>query len=298
MLKIKEWLVRKTDHVFEHVKMPDSFFPINVFINRADGPRIYARPHWHDEVEILFVKEGRAIQQVNGQVFGINTGDIVIIGGGSVHSTRTEHDGRTDILVVQLGHDFANPAEIIPEEGKDILEFIKCSDFPNPIKSSEEPGRRMMQYLEDIHLEWQGNARCRELLIRSSVYRFIGTALRELVSCSDGADRKKEDKRAKEMLRNAFSLIEANYSKRLTLKDAANASNLSVPHFCRLFRRYTGIGFMEYIGRYRIGVAEKKLGNGMNVTETAYECGFNDVSTFIRTFRKYRGITPGKAYRK
>ena len=50
---------------------------------------------------------------------------------------------------------------------------------------------------------------------------------------------------------------------------------------------------MEYLKLYRIERAARKLINtDMSVTEVALSCGFNDFSYFIKTFHKYKGVTP------
>ena len=52
---------------------------------------------------------------------------------------------------------------------------------------------------------------------------------------------------------------------------------------------------IEYLTRYRIEMACTKLKNeDAPITAIAYDCGFNDVSYFIKTFRRYKKISPGK----
>ena len=55
---------------------------------------------------------------------------------------------------------------------------------------------------------------------------------------------------------------------------------------------------MDYLNRQRIEQACFRLTTTSDsVTDIAYDTGFNDLSYFIRIFRKYKGISPGK-YRK
>ena len=60
----------------------------------------------------------------------------------------------------------------------------------------------------------------------------------------------------------------------------------------------TGKTPIEYLKDYRVERAARKLlGSDMPITQIAYTCGFNDLSYFIKTFKKIKGCTP-KNYRK
>ena len=72
----------------------------------------------------------------------------------------------------------------------------------------------------------------------------------------------------------------------------AQATNLSVTHFCRLFKQTTGMGFHEYLNRYRIAQAEHMFSSSKSLLEISYACGFGSVSAFLRNYKKYRGLPP------
>ena len=56
---------------------------------------------------------------------------------------------------------------------------------------------------------------------------------------------------------------------------------------------------IEYLNFYRIEIAcEQLLSTDLSVTDIAINCGFNDVSYFIKTFKKYKGITPKQYIKK
>ncbi len=279
--------------IHEHVKMPEDGFPVRVFISRTEGPKVYVHPHWHDQIEILLVMKGNAVQQINQDVFVICPDDIVIIGSGCIHSTYTENTGRTDILVYQFNSSFADWAETMPNEGIYSCIFPSCSGLPNPVSSKKEPGRTIAMILGDILSECSTARQFRELFMKAYILKLAGTILREYSSNFESSDTRKMEI-AKKTLKSTFDMIDMNYGSRITLADAAGASNLSISHFARLFRQYTGTTFMRYLAGYRVKMAQNRLKEGMSVTETAHACGFNNVSTFIRTFKRLKGVTPGQ----
>ena len=71
--------------------------------------------------------------------------------------------------------------------------------------------------------------------------------------------------------------------------------SMSPKYFCRFFSEMTHQTPMDYLNRQRIEQACYELSTtGDSITDIAYRNGFNDLSYFIRTFKKYKGTTPGK----
>lgn len=87
---------------------------------------------------------------------------------------------------------------------------------------------------------------------------------------------------------------ENNFNHRITLDDAASHLGYTKEHFCRKFKDSTGITYLTYLNSTRIIHACKLLKSGCSVSETALMCGFDDVSYFIRLFKKIKGVTPKK----
>lgn len=88
-------------------------------------------------------------------------------------------------------------------------------------------------------------------------------------------------------------LITGNYSRRLTLTEAAEAVDLSPTAFCNAFKAMTGTTFNNYLLNYRMQAASKLLTTTLlNISEIAYRVGFNDAPHFSRTFAKYFKMSP------
>lgn len=94
------------------------------------------------------------------------------------------------------------------------------------------------------------------------------------------------------------SYIETNYSKDIYLELVANELNISKSYLSYYFKNVTGVGFVEYVNQYRIDRSKEQLSiSDATVNEIAINCGFNNVTSFIRTFKKYTGMTP-KEYQR
>ncbi len=75
--------------------------------------------------------------------------------------------------------------------------------------------------------------------------------------------------------------------------DLARLGRQSVSTFSRLFRKHTGMTFVQYVNSLRIELARQRLGPaGLTTTETCYAAGFNNMSNFNRQFLAAKGRLP------
>jgi AraC-like DNA-binding protein len=81
--------------------------------------------------------------------------------------------------------------------------------------------------------------------------------------------------------------------KALSLEELSKKANLSKFHFCRSFKKSTGMTPMQFVTHLRINRAKELLRRrNNNISRIAIEVGFNDFSNFIRHFKKHTGVTP------
>lgn len=93
--------------------------------------------------------------------------------------------------------------------------------------------------------------------------------------------------------------LEANAAEPVGLDHAARYAGLSPFHFLRLFSKVTGVTPHQYLVRTRLRRAARLLAQeDMPITDVALDCGFADLSNFVRTFRRASGMSPGKFRKK
>ncbi len=100
------------------------------------------------------------------------------------------------------------------------------------------------------------------------------------------------------LVTRARQFIEEHQGEDITLDDVAKAVHASTFHFCKMFKKATGMTFTHYLSLSRVAKAKALLANPqLRISEIAYEVGFNSLTHFNRMFRKLTGESP-TAYRE
>ncbi len=100
-----------------------------------------------------------------------------------------------------------------------------------------------------------------------------------------------------ERIRHACDIWTQDHERPFNLEAMANEQQLSVPQFCRLFKRHTGLSPQRYIEQHRLEHASQLLSHtGLSITDIATRCGFDDPFYFSTRFRKQFQCSP-RAYR-
>ena len=80
----------------------------------------------------------------------------------------------------------------------------------------------------------------------------------------------------------------------LSLTDVAEHFQYTSSYFSRHFKETLGVNFLSYLNIVRVGhAAEQLLGGQTNLTKCAFDNGFPNIKSFINTFKKLYGCTPG-----
>ncbi len=96
-----------------------------------------------------------------------------------------------------------------------------------------------------------------------------------------------------EAVRNAKTFIHDHLAEPMSLEAVASAVNVSSFHFCKLFKRATGLTFTDFVNRARVEKAKRMLMKpAARITEVAYDVGFQSLSHFNRSFRRIADESP------
>lgn len=90
----------------------------------------------------------------------------------------------------------------------------------------------------------------------------------------------------------AVQFIKEKYGQKITVGMLAKICHQSTSSFSRMFKHEQGVSVNHFIIEYRLEKARALLEIGWSVSDAAYAVGFNDVSYFGRSFRRFIGLTP------
>ena len=95
-----------------------------------------------------------------------------------------------------------------------------------------------------------------------------------------------------------YKYIISNFQNHISLEEIADTASMTVPAFCRYFKKSTGKTFTKLVNEYRVVHATKLLSESqMSISDVAFECGFNNFSHFNKLFKEFTGKSALK-YRK
>ncbi len=81
----------------------------------------------------------------------------------------------------------------------------------------------------------------------------------------------------------------------ITLAETADTLGISYTYLSSIFKEISGEGFVGYVNSYRVRYAQELLANrSLSIAEIASITGFGSANTFIKVYKKYYGVTPGK----
>ncbi|MGG4049625.1 AraC family transcriptional regulator [Paenibacillus favisporus] len=100
------------------------------------------------------------------------------------------------------------------------------------------------------------------------------------------------------IVHQAIAFIENHYAENISISDVASSLGISASYLSRLFKAEVGKRPQEYLTEYRLKISKTLLKDHRKTLQQIIEqIGYNDVHTYIRSFKKFEGTTPGE-YRK
>ncbi len=108
-------------------------------------------------------------------------------------------------------------------------------------------------------------------------------------------DRKNQSNRP---IREAQKYINEHYASSINLEEISTMVGFNATYFSTLFKKETGLNFLEYVTSVRIKAAKQLLSDSRKSTlDISFQVGYKDFKHFTKQFKKITGLSPSK-YRK
>lgn len=259
-------------------------FPFELYHIDKDHPKYEMAYHWHREIEVVRVLSGKLEIKLDRRTYLANPGDIIFINSEVIHSAIPQ---KCLYQCIVFDPDFF---ATYPEAESFISNLTGKDAFINEYFPKKDSN---IHRLVNMFFE--------EMVAKNPGYRFTVTGIvmeifGEIIKkgyLEERLNTKSENAKNIHKLKRVLKFIRGSYGKQITLDDMSRAAGVSPKYFCSFFKEMTSKTPFAYLNNYRIEKACHKLTTtDASVTDVAYDCGFNDLSYFIKVFKEERGITP------
>lgn len=238
--------------------------------------------HYHEEIEIIVMRDGMVHLTIDGRCLELRQGDIALVRPFQIHSLETPGHSHLYIFKILSPHfDFSaverDEAVLFPQDAEypAIAQSIQLLIDEQRVCDSDPLKRLALRCATD------------QLLVRVARLPGVHPVTQDSMQAHD---------RDIELLKTINEYLTDHYQESISLKDAAGVCHMSMYYFAHSFKKATGTTFLNYLNGYRLEQAMHRITDtDESFMHIAMQCGFPSIRTFNRCFQQHYKLTPTEA---
>ncbi len=242
--------------------------------------------HWHQEIELIYIRKGKADICLEDSEISAKEGDLVVIDTGGLHYIPCHrYENRLDFILFDMGIVWPN----------------NQACFFKPLVTAEELERYGMteavkELFDTVHRELEEKDAYYKEIVSAELKNIMYRLRRRHPHSDRPADNTSQHLGRLHDIRQFLAYIDEHYNETITLDDAARKLNLSPEYFSRTFSKVVGINYISYLNMVRVEHAADMICNSdAKMIDVALSCGFSNVRVFNRCFKQYTGTPPRRS---
>jgi AraC-like DNA-binding protein len=240
-------------------------------------------PHFHAEIEFIYVRSGAIRIGVNEEIRLLRQGDMVICGSNDIHYFDSR-ELESEIIILICKPEWITMTKSWPSDFR----------FTSPYIPAGTPGLETVKtILDELIQEKDEKKPGYPLLLKAGILKLCGSLQRALDTLPMDRTTKEKYESRRARMQQILSYIEDHYREELNVEVMAKRFSMEPSHFSRSFKAAIGMNFKTYLNTVRVLSAEHQLlTSELSIMEIALECGFSSIRTFNRVFKELRGYVP------
>ena len=261
-------------------------------VQTDDEPHFYDILHKHPEVQLTAIIESEGTVLIGDYVGSFKPGDVFLINKNVPHVFKNDkkyYEGNPDLRGYGVSvffdeHVFGDKFFKLPET-QHIGEFLRKR---HSIKLNQEFAALLLPKIVALR-DKSGVSGVIELL---SILEILCDADARSTTLAAELLHDITESQAKR-LNDIYQFTMNEFNREISLEEIADVANMTVPSFCRYFKKRTRKTYIEFLTEIRISHACKMLQKeDISITGISHLSGFNNLSNFNRKFKKITGYTP------
>lgn len=274
------------------------FLPVIVkTIERFHDTSWSMEPNRHDNYEMVYMKKGNTVFEIEGQPVELGPNDIIIIKPWQYHKFIVKSDTGCDFIVLNFMFESMNSREFSEIPLGDFLNFVSGKENGPYISLKVSQKNEIITLLNRILKERESNEIGSRFLTQLLVLELFVLISRALKMEWESSIKYKSPK-LKELIDVSVRYINNNFERDISLTDIARYVFLSPSYFTRAFKDEMKTSPISYLLKVRVTRAKELLAETDNkIGDIALSVGFSNQQRFNEIFKKHAGMTPLQ-YRK
>lgn len=262
--------------------LPERIPPWGVLVLESHhSPTFSMEWRTHRFIKIIYVLQGKAQFHAETRVLAANEGDVVLVPPGIRNRIEDVPNCATSLYICCVAKSLMN-------FDTELMKLMETVVLPSHGHFANRVSSRMRRM---VHSQEQSGF-TRSIALVADAMRLVQLvlerkAMRESSESSTDIDR--------ELMQSYLDALPTCFYDETTIDRAAAGLGMSRRTFTKVFSEMTGETWLSRVRQLAIEHAQRKLAQTqLPIASVAFECGFNDLSSFYRQFRKRVGISPGK----
>lgn len=243
--------------------------------------------HYDKDLIIEFYRKGEASLRIEGNLYDVGEGDVVILNPDEMHISERKDDCYMEKIVLHISEG------LLSQFGADRQVFYekiarKAKGRGNLISADTAKKLGISDKINKcLELATEGGAEAEVLLSCKAV-----ELLFELSKLLENSPEENADALSNKTVSKIIDYINRHYSEEVTLDTLAERFHFSKYYISHLFKDFAGISPYDYLIARRLYVCNNLIRGGSSVKEASFAVGFSNYSNFYRLYKKHFKITP------
>lgn len=253
----------------------------------------YTNWHYHKQLELLLILEGRLDVTLEEESFQMNAGDLIIIGDSQLHRDRSGK--MLDYIVLQFDLEQFFDHSSIP-----YIRYFSETHMPlskaNYIYKENEAIKAqtaecIKSILNEASRKETGYELAVSILIKQILLLLLRGDTRNMLVEQDNFDKIR--------LKPVLDYVENHLTGRIQVEEVCKIANMSYYYFVKYFKKTIGLSFTEYVNYRKVKWAERiLLTKDLSISEVGEVIGMPNMAHFYKMFKKYNDCSPKQFQRK
>lgn len=286
-----EEMINKSNDIFELEKtfVQNLHFPPCITLVKEEVGVIFSGYHHHDFYEILYIEKGKVEYAIDDKKYILSEGDAVLITPSILHQLCKVIEKPSRRIILKFGKNYIESFSTPNSNLLKVFDLIDNGATPK-LTFKDSFRKRVEQNLNIMNNMFLSTNYGEDLIYNEKFLQTMLLVNIEYLNLIE--DNSQITNYENTIVSNTINYISNNISKKISISDISKKLSLSPSRLSHIFKDETGTSILQFIIKKRLILAKELLRKGINLNDISIQCGFQDYTSFFRSFKKEYGITP------